>query len=316
MEPQARWIGIDVAKDWLDIASATESPWRCANDEPGVAQLTGWLAERQPAVAVLEATGGYERALVEALLLAGLPFVVVNPRQVRDFAKATGRLAKTDALDARMLALFGERVRPPIRPVPDAETRHLHALVTRRRQLQEMLTMEHHRLRTAAPSVRGNLEEHLGWLERCLRDVDRELREVIQASAPFRARDELLRSQPGVGTVTSAVLLAQLPELGRLNRKEIAALVGVAPLNRDSGTMRGRRTVWGGRAPVRAALYMATVAAIRFNPRIRAFYGHLVEAGKPKKLALTAAMRKLLITLNAMVRDDAAWQADHRPLAL
>jgi len=316
MEPTFAWIGIDVAKDWLDVATEPREPtWRSPNDERGIAQLIRWVAERQPAVVVLEATGGRERALGAALMADQLPFVVVNPRQVRDFARATGRLAKTDVIDAQVLALFGARLRPEVRPLPDAETRQLAALVLRRRQLVGMLITEKNRLDTAAPAVQENLREHIRWLERCLSDLGHELRQTIHSSTSWRARDDLLQSVPGIGPVAAAVLLAQLPELGRLNRKEIAALVGVAPLNRDSGTLSGRRTVWGGRAPVRATLYMAALAATRFNPRLRVFYTRLVQTGKPKKVALTACMRKLLTMLNAMVRDDVSWQIGHHPLA-
>jgi transposase len=263
---------------------------------------------------ILEATGGFELPLVGALLAAGLPVTVVNPRQVRDFARATGQLAKTDAIDARVLAHFGEAVRPELRPLPNEATRELAALVARRRQLIEMLTAEKNRLRLAARAVRRDIEQHIRWLERRLSDLDGNLAQQVRSSPNWRARDDLLQSVPGIGPVSSVTLLAQLPELGRLNRKEIAALVGVAPLNRDSGTLRGRRRVWGGRRHVRATLYMATLVATRCNPTIRSFYTRLLAAGKPKKLALTASMRKLLITLNAMLRNNVPWQPD-QPLA-
>jgi len=309
-------VGIDVAKDWLDVGERPDdAAWRVRNDEAGIAALVERLGQREPAVVVLEATGGLEWALAAALAAAHLPVVVVNPRQVRDFARATGRLAKTDAIDAQVLAQFGEAVEPPPRPLPDQATQELAALVTRRRQLVEMLTGEKNRLRTARASVRRDIQEHIRWLERRLNDLDGDLRKAIQSSPLWRVRDHVLQSAPGVGFVSSSTLLANLPELGRLNRKEIAALVGVAPLNRDSGTLRGRRTVWGGRAHVRAVLYMATLVATRRNPVVKAFYERLVAAGKPKKVALTACMRKLLTILNAMVRSHASWQITNPTLA-
>jgi len=302
-------VGIDVAKDRLDVAQrpGTEA-WGVTNDERGIADLVARLKALRPTLVVLEATGGIELPVVGALAAAGLPVVVVNPRQVREFARATGRLAKTDAIDAQVLARFAEAVRPALRPLPDAATHQLSSLVARRRQVIVMLTAEKNRLRTAAPVVRDHIKEHIVWLERSLSDMDRELGQVIHSSDIWRAQDNLLQSAPGVGPVLSTTLLAELPELGSLNRKEIAALVGVAPLNRDSGTLRGRRTVWGGRSQVRTALYMAALAATRFNPVIRAFYQRLETAGKPKKVALTACMRKLLTILNAMMRHQTPWQ--------
>ena len=309
MNPTPIYVGIDVAKDRLDVAQrpGTEA-WSVSNDNRGIADLVARLKTLRPALAVLEATGGIELPLVGALAAVGLPVVVVNPRQTREFARATGRLAKTDAIDAQVLARFAEAVRPALRPLPDAATRQLTGLVTRRRQVIEMLTAEKNRLRTAAPAVRDHIKEHILWLERSLSDLDSELGQAIRSSDIWRTQDDLLQSAPGVGPVLSTTLLAELPELGSLNRKEIAALVGVAPLNRDSGTLRGRRTVWGGRSQVRAALYMAALVATRFNPVIRAFYQHLQTAGKPKKVALTACMRKLLTILNAMMRHQAPWR--------
>jgi transposase len=302
-------VGIDVAKDRLDVAQrpGTEA-WGVTNDERGIADLVARLRALRPALVVLEATGGIELPVVGALAAARLPVVVVNPRQTREFARATGRLAKTDAIDAQVLAQFAEAVRPALRPLPDAATHQLSSLVARRRQVIVMLTAEKNRLRTAAPAVRDHINEHILWLERSLSDLDSELGQVIHSSDIWRAQDNLLQSAPGVGPVLSTTLLAELPELGSLNRKEIAALVGVAPLNRDSGTLRGRRTVWGGRSQVRTALYMAALAATRFNPVIRAFYERLQTAGKPKKVALTACMRKLLTILNAMMRHQTPWQ--------
>lgn len=305
-----------MAKDWLDVAERPgDAAWRVRNDEPGIAALVERLREREPAVVVLEATGGLEYPLAAALAAAHLPMVVVNPRQVRDFARATGRLAKTDALDAQVLAQFGEAVEPQPRPLPDQAHQELAALVMRRRQLVEMLTAERNRLRTAARAVRRDIQQHIRWLERRLGDLDGDLGQAIRSSPMWQEQDDLLQSTPGVGPVASATLLAQLPELGRLSHKEIAALVGVAPLNRDSGTLRGRRIVWGGRAHVRAVLYMATLVASRHNPVVKAFYDRLVAAGKPKKVALTACMRKLLTILNAMVRSHASWQLTNPTLA-
>jgi len=308
-------VGIDVSKDRLDAAAEPGGEtWQTTNDEAGIAGLVEELVAQQPTTVILEATGGYELPLVGALLAAGLPVSVVNPRQVRDFARATGQLAKTDAIDARVLARFGEAVRPELRVLPDTATRELAALVARRRQLIEMLTAEKNRLRLAARAVRRDIQQHIRWLERRLSDLDGDLSRQVRSSPRWRERDDLLQSAPGIGPVSSVTLLAQLPELGRLNRKEIAALVGVAPLNRDSGTLRGRRRVWGGRAHVRATLYMATLVATRHNPTIHAFYARLLATGKPKKVALTACMRKLLISLNAMMRSNAPWQS-HLPLA-
>ena len=312
-------IGIDVAKATLDVAADPPEAFAAttvSHDEAGSAALVQRLRALGPSLGlvVLEATGGLEAPLVAALAAAGLPVVQVNPRQLRDFARATGRLAKTDALDARVLAHFGATVRPPIRTLPDAATRELDALLTRRRQLVDMLTAEKNRLGTATSTgaprrVLSQLRDHIRWLETRVAQSDGDLRDQLRLSPIWRAKDDLLRSVPGVGPVVSATLLATLPELGTLGRKQLASLVGVAPLNRDSGVFRGRRTVWGGRATTRAALYMATLAATRFNPVIRTHYTHLVAAGKPKKVALVACMRKLLIILNAVLRDALPWHA-------
>ena len=310
MRPSNVYVGIDVAKERLDVAQRPSlEGWRVANDERGIAELVARLVQLKPALVVLEATGGMELPLVGALAAAGLPVVVINPRQAREFAKATGRLAKTDAIDAQVLAHFAEAVRPQLRPLPDAAAQELSALMTRRRQLIEMLTAEKNRLRAAARAVRPDIQEHIHWLERRLADLDGDLSQTIRSSDIWREKDDLLQSAPGVGPVVSTTLLADLPELGALNRKEIAALVGVAPLNRDSGTLRGRRTVWGGRSKVRSALYMATLVATQRNPVIRIFYQRLLSAGKPKKVALTACMRKLLTILNAMIRSRTPWPA-------
>jgi len=306
------FVGIDVAKAELVVSvRPTMERFTVANDERGVRTLVERLRAIGPELIVLEATGGYELLGVAALAAAALPVVVVNPRQVRDFAKATGQLAKTDRIDADILARFADVVRPAVRVIPDAEAQELEALLARRRQLLEMLQAERNRLGQVFGKgkrlVRKSLKAHIAFLERELRMTDTDLGEMVKNSPAWRERDELLQSVPGVGPVLSRTLLADLPELGRLSRREIAKLVGVAPLSRDSGTMRGRRFVQGGRATVRAVLYMAALVATKRNAVIRGFYQRLVAAGKPKKLALVACMRKLLTILNTMVRMRTRW---------
>jgi len=306
-----QFIGIDVAKAQLEFACRPSGETGTVrNTEEGIRELVARCQALTPTLLVLEATGGYEAAVVAALATAGFPVVVANPRQVRDFAKATGQLAKTDALDAHVLALFAERVRPAPRPLPDDAVQALDALLTRRRQLVEMLTAERNRLLVARPTVRPDLQQHIRYLERRLRAADDDLHTAVKASPLWRVKDDLLQSVPGVGRVVSLTLLAELPELGRLSHKEIAALVGVAPLNRDSGTLRGKRLIYGGRAPVRAALYMAALVASKCNPVIHGFYQRLRAAGKPAKVALTACMRKLLTILNAIARSGTPWQSE------
>ena len=301
-------IGIDVSKDRLDLAwRPTGERWTAPNTERGIRAICRRLRTPAPTLIVLEATGGLELPLTGALAAAGLPVVVVNPRQIRDFAKATGRLAKTDALDAAVLAQFAEAVRPPVRPLPDAATQALSALLLRRRQLIGMRTAEQNRLGSSPAPMRKGIRAHITWMEGRLADLDEELATTIRESPLWREKDDLLQSTPGVGPVLALTLLASLPELGTLTRQQIAALVGVAPLNRDSGRFRGSRRVWGGRAHVRAALYMGTLVATRFNPVIRAFYQRLCAAGKAKKVALTACMRKLLTMLNAMLKHQTPW---------
>jgi transposase len=304
-------VGIDVAKAWLDVAIRPSGDQRrVGNDAAGIAEAVAWLQAVGARVIVVEATGGYEALLVAELGVAALPVAVVNPRQVRDFAKATGRLAKTDRLDAQVLAHFGEAVRPTPRPLPDEEAQALAALVERRRQVVAMRTAEENRLgATRVALVRDRIRAHLAWLEADLKEVDADLRRRLRASPLWREQDDLLQSVPGIGPIISLTLLADLPELGRLSHGQIAALVGVAPLNRDSGTLRGRRTVWGGRRAVRTALYMGTLRATRCNPVIQAFYERLLAAGKAKKVALVACMHKLLILLNAMLKHQTPWQA-------
>lgn len=303
------WIGIDVSKAELQVAlRPSGEQWSTANTERAFPALVHRLQALAPALVVLEATGGLEGPVVAALGLAEVPVVVANPRQVRDFAKAAGQLAKTDRIDAALLALFGERMRPTPRPLRDEDTRRLDALVVRRRQLVDMLTAEGNRLATAPTPVRKRITAHVRWLENELATADHDLDGAVRQSPLWRAKDQLLRSVPGVGRVLALSVLTQLPELGTLNRKQIAALAGVAPLARDSGALRGRRTIWGGRAPLRAVLYMATLTATRHNPVIAAFYQRLLAAGKLKKVALVACMRKLLTILNAMLTTQTAWR--------
>lgn len=302
------YVGIDVAKAMLDVAvRPSGDTWQVTNDEVGIVELVAQLEALGVGLVVCEATGGFERAVVAALAVAAIPIVVANPRQVRDFARATGQLAKTDVLDAGILALFAERVRPTPRPLPDAAAQLLDALLTRRRQLIEMLVAEKNRLGFAPRPLHKSIRQHIRWLERQLADVTGTLADQIEASPVWQATDDLLRSVPGIGPIVSATLLGELPELGTLSHKQIAALAGVAPLARDSGTLRGKRMVWGGRAPVRTALYMAALCGRRWNPQLRPFYDRLIAAGKPKKVALIACARKLLTILNAMVRDQQAW---------
>jgi transposase len=302
------FIGIDVARDKLDLAvRPARQQWQVANTAAGISALVPQLRALAPTLIVLEATGGLELPLLAALGSAGLPAVAVNPRQIRDFAKAVGKLAKTDAIDAQVLAHFADAVRPVVRPLPDAATQALGALVTRRRQLVEMLTAEENRRKTAPSAIRADIQDHIVWLRKRLKDLDKELSQAIRTSSLWREQEDVLRSVPGVGPVVSVTLLADLPELGTLGRKQIAALVGLAPLNRDSGTMRGKRTIWGGRATVRAALYMAALVGSRRNPVLRALYTRLLAAGKTRKVALTACMHKLLTILNAMLKHHTTW---------
>lgn len=308
------YVGIDVAKGHLDVAvHDPATTWHVTNDEAGISALITDLEERAPTLIVCEASGGYERDLAAALLTADLPLAVVNPRAVRDFARATGRLAKTDRLDAQVLAQFAAVIQPTPRPQPDALTQQLGDLMTRRRQLLSMHTAEQLRWAQAPARLRTRITAHLDWLAAELADLETDLDQVIVASPAWRVNEALLRSVPGVGPILARTLLADLPELGQLNRKQLAALVGVAPFNRDSGTLRGTRRVWGGRSTVRAALYMAALAATRFNPTIRSFYQRLVAAGKPKKVALVASMHKLLRILNVVLREQTPWNTPEVP---
>lgn len=317
MTVSASFVGIDVSKAYLDVAiRPTGETWRVSSDPEGITALVERVRSASPQLVVLEPTGGYELLVLTSLLDARLPVAVINPRQVRDFAKATGKLAKTDALDAQVLAHYAEVVRPSVRELPDDATRELAALVARRRQLVEMHSAEHNRLQSAPKRVHQQVQEHLAALERYIADLDRDLGEFIRSSPVWRAKDDLLQSTKGVGPVLSATLIAHLPELGSLDRKQIAALVGVAPFNRDSGKLRGKRTCWGGRGDVRTVLHMATVSATRYNPAIRDFYTRLLKAGKLKKVALAACSHKLLLILNAVLKNDTRWDPNFRSLTL
>ncbi len=309
MSSSKSFIGIDVSKENLDVAvRPTGEEKSFAHDEKGLLQMADWIQSLDLPLVVLEATGGLEKAPVCILASRGVRLVVMNPRQIRDFAKATGALAKTDKIDARMIARFAEAVRPEVRPLATVEMQELEALNTRRRQLVEMLTAEKNRRSTAPPSIRKEIDAHIRSLERYLEKVEKELDKRIKNSPLWREKDEILQSAQGVGPVTSKALLTKLPELGTLKRKQISALVGVAPFNRDSGRFRGRRMIWGGRADVRSALYMSTLSATKWNPIIREFFERLRAAGKPFKVAMTACMRKLLVILNAMVKNRTKWQ--------
>ena len=309
METGPLYVGIDVSKAQLDVAERPSGERAVIpHTEQDIAALVEQLGARRPACVVLEATGGLQAPLASALAIAGISVAVVNPRQVRDVARATGQLAKTDAIDAQILARFAEAVRPAPRPLPDEATQAFSALLTRRRQLIEMLVAEQHRMRTAPRPIQRQIQAHLTWLKQQLAMLDEDLTHRIQATPLWREQEDLLRSVPGIGPVVSRTLLGELPELGRLTHKQIAALVGVAPLNRDSGSLRGRRMIWGGRAVVRGVLYMSAVVAARRNPIIKAFYQRLRTAGKAPKVALVACMRKRVTILNAMVKHRTPWR--------
>lgn len=303
------FVGIDVSKARLDVAvRPTGAHCSFLNNEEDLAKLVEMLRPvGEDALVVLEPTGGYEMAVVSALLEAKLAVAIVNARQVRDYAKATGKLAKTDRIDARVLAEFGEAVRPSPRPIPDEQTRELEALVTRRRQLVDMCTMEKNRKALAPKVVRLQLDKTIEFIKQQIEELDKQLRKHIQSSPMWREKENLLKSVPGVGDVTARTLIALLPELGTLNRKEVAALVGVAPFNNDSGSRKGRRQIWGGRSPVRSVLYMATLTAVHHNAVLRTVYERLIQRGKQHKVALVACMRKLLVCVNAMVRHGSSW---------
>ena len=305
---EGEFVGVDVSKDTLDVATfTTNKNWHAPNNEAGISQLAETINKLVPTLVVMESTGGYETPLAYALSKAGIPCAVVNPREVRDFARATKKLAKTDAIDARVLAHFAAAIKPEPRPPSDEEAGELEAILSRRRQVVEMLTAEKNRSHIARKPVKEEIRDHIAYLEKRLEEIDANLSGRIQESPVYKVKDQLLRSVPGVGPNLSITLLVDLPELGILNRRQIAALVGVAPLNRDSGTFRGKRRVWGGRGQVRAALYMGALVAARHNPVIRDYYIRLCEVGKAKKVALVACMRKLLTILNSMLKHRVPW---------
>jgi transposase len=299
------YVGIDVAKDRLDVAVLGERQERQVdNTSQGIAQLVVWIKELQPELIVVEATGGYQRAVVEALFHAGLSVAVVNPARVRQFARAFGLLAKTDKLDAQVLAVFGQRVQPKLYTGKSEAEKQLSALLVRRKQVEEMLQAEQNRLRTTSLSLKSSVEQVIVCLKEQKKRLDEQIQRFLQKQQAWQAQTQILASAPGVGMVTTATLLAELPELGKMDRKKIAALVGVAPMNYDSGKKRGYRKTKGGRTEVRSVLYMSTLVATRYNPLIRAHYQYLLKRGKLKKVALTACMRKFLTILNAMLRDQ------------
>jgi len=303
------YIGVDVSKNTLDVAVTNNAKhWSFDNSPAGIEKAIVTIKQFKPELVVLEATGSYEIPFTAAVSIAGIPVVVVNPRQVRDFAKSAGILAKTDRIDAKVIARFGEAMKPSPRAMPDEMTQEFDELVTRRRQIIEMITAENNRLEHTIKAVRQNIKAHIGYLEKDLANIDKDLRQKIQDSPMWKEKDKLLQSVPGVGPNLSATIIAELPELGCLSRKQIAALVGVAPFCRDSGTLHGKRTSWGGRRQVRNAFYMATLAASRYNPIIKEFYTRLLDSGKAKKVALIACMRKLLIILNAMLKHHVSWR--------
>ena len=306
MNAQALVVGIDVSKDWLDVAMGSESR-RIVNDAEGIGELVNRVRDAGAQLVVMEATGGYETQAATAIAGAGLRLAVVNPRQVRDFAKATGRLAKSDRIDAHVIAAFGQAVDPQIVRLPDEETLELQRLIARRSQLVGMRVQEANRLALMKGTMRKQIKAHIAWLDKAIDEVNTDLTARLRTSAAWHEKDELYRSMKGVGPITSSTLMASLPELGTLDRRSIAALVGVAPFNRDSGVFRGRRTIWGGRAQVRHIVYMAATTATRSNPVIREFYERLIARGKPHKVAMVACMRKMLTILNAMARTNTPW---------
>ena len=307
---QQQWVGIDVCQKYLDVyVRPLEKLFQVTNDEDGIRKLTKILSEIKPKLIVLEATGGMELNAATQLTQAKLSVAIINPRQARDFAKATGQLAKTDAIDARVLAHFADAIRPEVRHISDESSRHLEDLVARRRQLSDMITAEKNRRRGKTSSVQLDIDEHIEWLKKRLKEIESQISKEIAVNDNWKQKMDLLTSVPGIGEVVAVTLISSLPELGTISHKSISYLVGVAPLNRDSGKFRGKRKIWGGRAKIRSVLYMAALVAVRFNPVIKAFYERLLNKGKLKKVALTACMHKLLIILNAMTKNNQAWQA-------
>lgn len=306
---EKQWVGIDVCQKYLDVyVRPVAKLFQVTNDEIGINSLVQTLSNIQPELIVLEATGGMEIDVTIKLTQAGLAVAAINPRQARDFAKATGQLAKTDAIDARVLAHFADAIRPEVRQISDESSRQLEDLVARRRQLSNMITAEKNRRRGKTNSVKASIDEHIEWLEEKLKEIESQIKSAIEINPNWKKKMELLTSVPGVGEVVAVTLISSLPELGTISHKSISYLVGVAPLNRDSGKFRGKRKIWGGRAKIRCVLYMATLVAVRFNPIIKAFYERLVNKGKLKKIALTACMHKLLIILNAMMKNNSSWK--------
>jgi transposase len=314
MDKEKTYVGVDISKETLDIAvNRLDKKWSFRNNHAGISKAVEMFKGMMPILVVFEATGGLELLFWETLTKAGIDTASVNPRQIRDFAKAKGKLAKTDKIDAQVIAHYGQAMNPRIQRYPD--TQDLKDMMARRSQIVEMITTEKNRLRfTRNIRVKSDIQSHIEWLESQLNNVDKDLRQAINADPVMRDKNELLQSAPGVGPTLSASLLTQLPELGSLNRHQIASLVGVAPLNRDSGLMRGKRTVWGGRSKIRSALYMAALVATRHNPVIRSFYTRLCLGGKAKKVAITACMRKLLLILNSMLKNHAAWRSKEIPI--
>jgi transposase len=304
------FVGIDISKSTIDVGLYPARDSKCfANDHAGREHAKEWLKQRAPALIVMEATGGFEVPLAGLLAAASLPVAVVNPRQVRDFAKAIGVLAKTDAVDALVLARFAQAVRPPLRALKSDAVQELEAVLTRRRQLVAMITAERNRLVKAASPIAQQIQDHIVWLQQRLGEASDRIDHLIRNSPTWGPKANLLTSVPGIGRVVASTLLAELPELGQLNRRQISALVGVCPFSRDSGACRGKRMIWGGRSSVRASLYMAAICAARFNPAIKQFYQRLVRAGKPKKVAIVACMRKLLTVINVMLKTNASWRS-------
>jgi transposase len=302
------YVGIDMAKDSMEVTvHEGKDHWAFANDEYGLAKLLAKMKRLAPALIVMEATGGYEVTVAAELQSKGFPVSVINPRQIRDFARSVGILAKTDILDARVIARFAADIHPTPRALPTEETKTLGAVIMRRRQVIAMLTAEKNRLHQADPAVRERLQIHIRWLEQELDDINKELRQRVENNPEWKEKNEIIQSVPGVGPNLAITLLSDFPELGTLNRKETAALGGVAPFNRDSGTLRGKRSIWGGRGVVRTAAYMSAFVAIRYNPLLKAFFERLIGAGKPYKVAIVACMRKLLCILNTMLKNHTTW---------
>ncbi|WP_019505547.1 IS110 family transposase [Pleurocapsa sp. PCC 7319] len=311
---EQQWVGIDVCQQYLDVyVRPLGNLFQVTNNEVGISKLVQTLKNIEPKLIVLEATGGMEIDAVIKLTEAKLSVAVINPRQARDFAKATGTLAKTDAIDAQLLAHFADAIRPQVRPISDESSRQLEDLVTRRRQISDMITAEKNRRRGKTNSIQADIDEHIEWLEKRLKEIESQIKSAIAINEDWQQKMKLLTSVPGVGEVVAVTLISSLPELGTISHKSISYLVGVAPLNRDSGKFRGKRKIWGGRATIRCVLYMATLVAVRFNPAIKAFYERLLKKGKLKKVALTACMHKLLILLNAMMRNNQTWRQEVSP---